>query len=46
MTENKTVPTTASVADFMNSIDHPGRKADALLLLEMMKSASGVEPVM
>lgn len=46
MTENKTVPTTASVADFMNSIDHPGRKADALLLLDMMKSASGVEPVM
>ena len=46
MTEIKTLPTDASVDEFINSISHPGRKQDAELLLRMMKSASGTEPVM
>jgi hypothetical protein len=46
MTEIKTLPTDASVDEFINSISHPGRKQDAELLLRMMKIASGTEPVM
>lgn len=46
MTEIKTLPSDASVDEFINSISHPGRKQDAELLLRMMKIASDTEPVL
>ncbi|KRE81988.1 DUF1801 domain-containing protein [Arthrobacter sp. Soil763] len=36
MTENKTLPTGASVADFLGTIEHPVRRADGYRLLELM----------
>ncbi|WP_445155761.1 DUF1801 domain-containing protein [Arthrobacter sp. Hor0625] len=36
MTENKTLPTGASVADFLGSIEHPVRRKDGYRLLELM----------
>lgn len=46
MTENKTQPTDASVEKFLASCEPTGRRQDAHLLLEMMKTASSEEPVM
>lgn len=46
MAENKTVPTTASVEEFLAQVEPVGRRVDAKVLLEMMRNASGVEPVM
>lgn len=46
MAEVKTLPTDASVEAFIDSISHQGRKQDAETLLDMMKLASGAEPVM
>lgn len=36
MSENKTLPTGASVADFLGSIEHPVRRGDGYRLLELM----------
>lgn len=46
MPENKTQPTSASVADFIAAVDHAGKRADAVVLDAMFRSASGLEPVM
>ena len=46
MAELKTVPTTQSVADFLATVEPAFRREDAHTLLNMMKSASGEEPVM
>lgn len=46
MSELKTVPTRASVTDFIATVEPSGRREDALVLLKMMQDASGVNPVM
>ena len=46
MAENKTKPTTQSVEDFLNSVKDEQKRKDSFVILEMMKKASGEEPVM
>lgn len=46
MNENKTKPTQVSPADFIASVEHPGRRADAQVLLEMMTRITGEAPRM
>jgi hypothetical protein len=46
MNENKTQPTQVSPADFIASVEHPGRRADAQVLLEMMTRITGEAPRM
>jgi hypothetical protein len=41
MAENKTQPTTASVGEFLNSIDDPQKRADARKVGAMMRRATG-----
>ena len=42
----KTKPTTASVKDFINQVADEQKRKDCLVLLEMMKKASGEEPIL
>lgn len=42
----KTKPTVASVADFINAVPDEQKRKDSLVILEMMKKASGEEPVL
>ena len=42
----KTKPTTASVEDFINTIKDEQKRKDSFVLLEMMKKATGEEPVL
>ncbi len=42
----KTKPTAANVVDYINTIAHEQKRKDSLVLLEMMKSASGEEPIL
>ena len=44
--ENKTEPTDISPEDFIAAVEHPVRRADALVLLEMMRRLTGDEPRM
>jgi len=44
--EIKTKPTAASVEDFINTITDEQKRKDSFVLLEMMKKASGEEPVL
>ena len=46
LVEIKTKPTTASVVDFINNIKDEQKRKDSFVLLEMMKKASGEEPVL
>jgi hypothetical protein len=46
LVEIKTKPTAASVADFINSIPDEQKRNDSFVLLEMMKTATGEEPVL
>jgi hypothetical protein len=46
MAENKTKPTEVSVAAFLDAIDEPARRADAKVLVNLMREASGQEPKM
>lgn len=46
MAENKTMPTSASVDDFIDGIDNARRKADARIALEIYKEVTGLPPVM
>ena len=46
MAENKTIPTAASVKDFINSVKDERKRKDSFVLLEMMRKASGEEPKM
>ncbi|MDO9223225.1 MAG: DUF1801 domain-containing protein [Caulobacter sp.] len=45
-TEPKTRPTDASVADFLDAVEHPGRREDGKVIAHMMAEASGEKPVM
>ena len=41
MAGNKTKPTTASVTEFINSIDDTGKRADVRKVAAMMRRATG-----
>lgn len=45
-TEPKTRPTDVPVADFIASIEHPTRRADAEVVCRMLQEVSGHPPVM
>ena len=44
--EPKTRPTDASVADFLEAFEHPGRREDGKVIAAMMAEASGETAVM
>jgi hypothetical protein len=44
--EIKTKPTKASVEDFINNVKEEQKRKDSFVLLEIMKKASGEEPVL
>lgn len=46
LVEIKTKPTLASVTDFINTIPDEQKRKDCFVLLEMMKAATGEEPVL
>ena len=46
LAEIKTKPTAASVEDFINAVNDEQKRKDCFVLLEMMKKASGEEPVL
>lgn len=46
MSSNKTVPTNQSVAEYLNQIENQQKRDDAHVLVELMKSITGEEPVM
>src|SRR5688572_11583082 len=46
LAEIKTKPTAASVEDFINAVPDEQKRKDSFVLLEMMKKASGEEPVL
>ncbi|MEE9417655.1 MAG: DUF1801 domain-containing protein [Acidimicrobiales bacterium] len=46
MAENKTQSTEVSPHDFVAAVEHPTRRADAEVLLEMMTRATGCAPKM
>ncbi len=46
MADNKTQPTSLSVATFIDAITDPTRRADAKALVKVMQSASGEKPRM
>jgi hypothetical protein len=45
LVEIKTKPSAASVEDFINNVTDEKKRKDSLVLLEMMKKASGEEPI-
>ncbi len=45
LAEIKTKPTAASVEDFINNVKDEQKRKDSFVLLEMMKKATGEEPV-
>ena len=46
MVQNKTIPTGASVTDYIDQIDNPQKKEDCITILELMKETTGEEPKM
>ena len=46
MAENKTVKTRASVDEFMEAVENKRRREDGLVLMEMMRDVTGLEPEM
>ena len=46
LVEIKTKPTTASVEDFINAVKDEQKRKDSFVILEMMKKATGEEPVL
>ncbi|MGJ8625053.1 MAG: DUF1801 domain-containing protein [Yoonia sp.] len=46
MTDNKTRRTEQAVGDFLNAVDHPVRRADALILDDMFRRVTGWTPKM
>ncbi len=46
MAENKTIPTAASVDEFIAQIENPRRRTDALTALKMYQEITGLPPVM
>jgi len=46
MSENKTRPTTQTAADFIAAVDHPTRRADAVVMDAMFQNITGWKPRM
>lgn len=46
MSDNKTKPTKVSVDAFLDNVPDAGKRADALVLIDMMQRATGEKPVM
>ncbi|MDQ3332553.1 MAG: DUF1801 domain-containing protein, partial [Planctomycetota bacterium] len=46
MAENQTQETDASVEAFLESVEHPGRRADSNVLLDLMRRVTGAPPKM
>jgi hypothetical protein len=46
MAENKTKPTKASVAAFIDAVTDPTKRADAKALVKLMQNAAGEKPKM
>lgn len=46
MSDAKTKVNDASVEDFLNAVEHPVKRADSFVLLEMMTEITGVAPKM
>jgi len=46
MSENKTRPTTQTAADFIAAVDHPTRRADAVVMDAMFQDITGWKPRM
>ena len=46
MAEAKTRPTAVSVEEFIEAVEHPGRREDAHALVKLMSEISGEPPVM
>jgi len=46
LVEIKTKPTAASVENFINNVADEQRRKDSFVLLEMMKKATGEEPIL
>ena len=46
MSENKTRPTTQTAADFIGAVDHPTRRADAVVMDAMFQDITGWKPLM
>jgi hypothetical protein len=46
LNENKTRPTTASVEEFLACVEHPVRRADGLVLADLMGRVTGEPAVM
>jgi len=46
LAEIKTKPTSANVEDFINTIADEQKRKDSFVLLEMMKKATGEEPIL
>src|ERR1039457_950924 len=46
LAEIKTKPTSSSVEDFINNVTDEQKRKDSFVLLEMMKKASGEEPIL
>ncbi|HCQ66121.1 MAG TPA: hypothetical protein DIU07_13650 [Rhodobacteraceae bacterium] len=46
MSENKTRPTTETVAGFIGAVEHPTRRADAQRLVEIFRDVTGWAPQM
>jgi hypothetical protein len=46
MAENKTKPTRTSVAEFIEAVEHPGKREDARVLDALFRKVTGVKPVM
>ena len=46
LVEIKTKPTSANVEDFINNITDEQKRKDSFVLLEMMKKATGEEPIL
>lgn len=42
----KTIPTASNVVDFINNVQDEQKRKDSFTLLEMMKKASGEDPVL
>ena len=46
MSDNKTIPRSASVTEFLEKLENLQKKEDAFILLELMKEITGEVPVM
>ena len=46
MSDNKTQPTDVQVSEFLQSVEHPTRRADAVALDALFRKLTGYDPVM